>query len=252
MNPLQHGKENIDEAFPTEQPSFLDNVTEIPFSGASKDDLSNHASSKFKTKITLSVDASKHASLERTARSSIPHDKTKANHGTPFEQNSLNQEKNVSALTASNGPSPKPTDGSMPDGKTENSGDDIDHNTYPEGGLRAWSVVLGSFSGMTASFGILNIAGTFQAYVSTHELAHESPSTVGWIFSLFAFLTFFCGVQIGPIFDAKGPRWLVAAGTLFLVAGMMGVAESTSMSIILLTNMSSSRQLGLSVTRYFR
>jgi len=104
-----------------------------------------------------------------------------------------------------------------------------DDNTYPEGGFSAWLVVFGSFSGMVASFGILNSVGTFQAYLSTHQLAHHSPASIGWIFSIFAFLTFFCGVQIGPIFDAKGPRWLVAAGSVFLFAGLMGVAESTSM-----------------------
>ncbi len=105
-----------------------------------------------------------------------------------------------------------------------------DDHTYPEGGVAAWLVVFGSFSGMVASFGILNSVGTFQAYLSTHQLAQHSPSSIGWIFSLFAFLTFFCGVQIGPVFDAKGPRWLVAAGSIFLFAGLMGVAESTSMS----------------------
>ena len=107
--------------------------------------------------------------------------------------------------------------------------DEDEPSPYPEGGLRAWLVVFGSFSGMTASFGVLNMSGTFQAYLSTHQLANESPSSIGWIFSLYAFLTFFCGVQIGPVFDAKGPRWLVAAGSVFLFAGMMGAAESTSM-----------------------
>lgn len=33
--------------------------------------------------------------------------------------------------------------------------------TYPEGGLRAYLVVLGSFSGMIASFGLMNTVGTF-------------------------------------------------------------------------------------------
>ena len=111
-----------------------------------------------------------------------------------------------------------------------------DDHTYPEGGLTAWLVVLGSFSGMVASFGILNTVGTFQAYLSTHQLAQHSPSSIGWIFSIFAFLTFFCGVQIGPVFDAKGPRWLVAIGSILLFAGMMGVAESTSMSINPISN----------------
>ncbi|KAL8965216.1 MAG: hypothetical protein Q9197_006620 [Variospora fuerteventurae] len=90
--------------------------------------------------------------------------------------------------------------------------------TYPEGGLQAWLVVLGSFSGMLAAFGLMNIIGTFQAYLITHQLADTSPSTVGWIFSLYVFLAFGCGLQIGPIFDRKGPRWLVFAGSVCLVA----------------------------------
>lgn len=100
--------------------------------------------------------------------------------------------------------------------------------TYPEGGLGAYLVVLGSFSGMVASFGLMNSVGAFQAYLSTHQLSDHSPSAVGWIFGLYVFLTFFCGVQIGPVFDAKGPRMLVLGGTICLVAGLMGVASSTS------------------------
>ena len=103
-------------------------------------------------------------------------------------------------------------------------------NTYPEGGLRAWMVVYGSFSGMTASFGLMNTIGTYQAYLSTHQLAHLDPSTTGWVFSFYTFLSFFCGVQIGPFFDNKGPRALVAAGTLCLVVGVFGAAESTGQS----------------------
>lgn len=113
--------------------------------------------------------------------------------------------------------------------------DEDDGNTYPEGGLRAWLVVLGSFSGMVASFGNLNSTGTFQAYLSTHQLVHESPSAIGWIFSIYAFFTFFCGVQIGPVFDAYGPRWLVFAGSVLLFGGMMGVAESTKLWHFILT-----------------
>ena len=35
-------------------------------------------------------------------------------------------------------------------------GAENDDKFYPEGGLRAWLVVFGSFCGMTASFGIMN------------------------------------------------------------------------------------------------
>ena len=128
----------------------------------------------------------------------------------------------VSALDAS------PNRDSFETTKTGNIRDD-DNHSYPDGGSAAWLVVLGSWSGMVASFGILNTVGTFQAYLSEHQLAQHSTGSIGWVFSIFAFLTFFCGVQIGPIFDAKGSRWLVAAGTVCLFAGLMGTAESTSM-----------------------
>ena len=65
---------------------------------------------------------------------------------------------------------------------------------YPEGGLRAWLVVLGAFCGMVASFGIMNTVGTLQAYVMEHQLAGYSPDTVGWIFSIYIFLAFFWSV----------------------------------------------------------
>ncbi|KAL8816534.1 MAG: hypothetical protein Q9223_004469 [Gallowayella weberi] len=107
--------------------------------------------------------------------------------------------------------------------------------TYPEGGLRAWLVVFGSFCGMLASFGLMNIVGTFQAYLSTHQLANASPSAVGWIFSIYVFLAFGCGLQIGPVFDRKGPRWLVFAGTVCIVVGVIGVGNSTQFWHFVLT-----------------
>ena len=103
-----------------------------------------------------------------------------------------------------------------------------EETTYPEGGLRANLVVFGSFCAMLAGFGLLNSIGTFQAYLSTHQLSAYSESTVGWLSSIYVFLSFFCGVLIGPIFDAKGPRYLVATGSVCLIAGMMGMASSTS------------------------
>ena len=99
--------------------------------------------------------------------------------------------------------------------------------TYPEGGLQAWLVVFGSFCAMLAAFGLSNAIGTYQAYLSTHQLVNYDESTIGWIFSIYVFLAFFCGVQIGPVFDAKGPRWLILAGSVCLIAAVMGLAEAT-------------------------
>ncbi|KAJ5693176.1 hypothetical protein N7462_002599 [Penicillium macrosclerotiorum] len=91
---------------------------------------------------------------------------------------------------------------------------DDEGNIYPEGGLEAWLVVLGSFLGLFGSLGLVNTIGTFQAYIESHQLKDYSSGSIGWIFGMYAFLTFFCGVQIGPIFDARGPRLLVFAGSV--------------------------------------
>ncbi len=68
------------------------------------------------------------------------------------------------------------------------------------------------------ALGLMNTIGTFQAYLATHQLAHKTESSIGWIFGIYAFLSFFCGIQIGPVFDAKGPRWLVLAGSILILA----------------------------------
>lgn len=115
---------------------------------------------------------------------------------------------------------------------TGGGGGDHDHDgepteTYPEGGREAWLVVLGCWCGLTSSLGLMNSIATFQTYVSTHQLAGRSQGEIGWIFSLYTFLSFFLGVYIGPLFDLYGPRWLVAAGTVCIFAGLMLLSVST-------------------------
>ena len=128
-----------------------------------------------------------------------------------------------------------PESPSPPNDKTEKSDhtsplpqdDDTTPNelTYPEGGLPAWLSVLGAWSGMTAGIGLLNTVASLQSYLSTHQLRAYPLSTIGWIFSFQALLVFFCGIQIGPLFDAIGPRALVAAGSVLLVASLMVLGE---------------------------
>jgi hypothetical protein len=60
-----------------------------------------------------------------------------------------------------------------------------DETSYPEGGLRAWLVVFGSFCGMLASFGFMNTIGVFQTYLSNNQLKEYNESTIGWIFSVY-------------------------------------------------------------------
>ncbi|KAK4631260.1 Riboflavin transporter MCH5 [Fulvia fulva] len=105
---------------------------------------------------------------------------------------------------------------------------DDEGNTYPEGGLRAWSVVAGGFSGMMSCFGYMNTVGTYQAYLATHQLSSYSESTIGWIFSIYIFLAFGAGVQIGPLFDKYGPFWLIVTGSVctLLSIFLLGVCEA--------------------------
>ncbi|KZV95968.1 MFS general substrate transporter [Exidia glandulosa HHB12029] len=102
-----------------------------------------------------------------------------------------------------------------------------DSITYPEGGLTAWSVAFSAWCSMMAAFGIINSMGVFQAYVSTTLLPSYSPDAIGWIFGIYVFVSYFCGVQIGPIFDAKGPTLLLVAGSVCMVGSTFALAHCT-------------------------
>lgn len=52
-------------------------------------------------------------------------------------------------------------------------------NDYPEGGLRAWLVVLGSWCAMIPSMGLLNSLGILHAWTSDHQLKDYSESSIG-------------------------------------------------------------------------
>ncbi|KAL1304531.1 hypothetical protein AAFC00_003513 [Neodothiora populina] len=105
---------------------------------------------------------------------------------------------------------------------------DEDGITYPEGGWQAWGVVFGSFCAMLASLGTMNTIGVFQAYIASHQLAHYEESEIAWIFSVYSFLSFFGGVQIGPYFDLKGPRLLIFAGSICMIASMLILGSCTA------------------------
>lgn len=107
------------------------------------------------------------------------------------------------------------------DDSGESSDEDKEPVEYPEGGKEAWTVVFGSFVSMVASFGIMNTLGTLHAHLSADQLRNNTESEIGWIFGVYSFLSFFGGIQIGPIFDAFGPRWLLVAGTFCIVVGLM-------------------------------
>lgn len=92
---------------------------------------------------------------------------------------------------------------------------------YPEGGMRAWLVVFGSFCGMVAALGIMNTIGIYESYLAENQLSAYSRSSIGWIISVYVFLSFGAGLVIGPVFDYYGPRWLVLAGSILIMLSIM-------------------------------
>lgn len=92
---------------------------------------------------------------------------------------------------------------------------------FPEGGVKGWLVVLGSFCAMLSLFGLINSAAVFESYFSTNQLAGNTPSEIGWIFSLYLFIVFFVGIQVGPVFDRFGARVLVAVGSLLIFLSLL-------------------------------
>ncbi|KAI6262181.1 hypothetical protein MCOR19_001531 [Pyricularia oryzae] len=63
--------------------------------------------------------------------------------------------------------------------ETEKDADGID---YPEGGLKAWLVVLGSWCAMTAGLGIVNSTGIFEAYVPNTVLSSSSTLCLTFVY----------------------------------------------------------------------
>ncbi|KAK8022405.1 hypothetical protein PG993_013172 [Apiospora rasikravindrae] len=100
-------------------------------------------------------------------------------------------------------------------------------DAFPEGGLRAWLVVLSAFTMSFASFGFMVSIGTLQSYWHTHQLSHLASRDVGWIPSVFTYLSLALGLWVGPLFDRYGPRWIALAGSAGYLSMVFLLAECT-------------------------
>ncbi|KAF4551579.1 Riboflavin transporter MCH5-like protein 2 [Elsinoe fawcettii] len=96
----------------------------------------------------------------------------------------------------------------------------LERDDFPEGGFKAWSVVLGSWCAMTAAFGLLTSMGVMHAWLSTHQLKDHTYAETGWIFSTFTFLVYFGSIQIGPVFDTYGLKFTLIPGCIGLVISL--------------------------------
>ena len=119
---------------------------------------------------------------------------------------------------------------------------------YPEGGLKAYSVILGSFLGLIVNLGLINSIGAIQAYVSTHQLLNLKATSISWIFSIYLSLAYAGGIITGPIFDKRGPLEILIVATAFIFLGLMGAAQSVEIWQFILSFISLGVGSGLGTT----
>ncbi|KKZ68780.1 hypothetical protein EMCG_00993 [[Emmonsia] crescens] len=95
----------------------------------------------------------------------------------------------------------------------------------PNGGVRAWSVVLGSFLLQMSSFGYLNTCGTFQYYYQNIMLPGKNSSQLAWITTLQIAFFFACGPAVGKLVDVYGSRPVIApfAALAVISLGMLSL-----------------------------
>ncbi|KAL4990351.1 major facilitator superfamily domain-containing protein [Aspergillus falconensis] len=108
------------------------------------------------------------------------------------------------------------------------------HDAPPDGGLRAWSTVVGAFCGMVVSFGWISCIGVFIDYYKTHLLQGVSTSAITWITSLEYFMMFFGGPFVGVLFDNFGPHLILLIGSFLHIFGLMMFSISSKYYQILL------------------
>ncbi|GMM37877.1 Mch4 protein [Saccharomycopsis crataegensis] len=91
---------------------------------------------------------------------------------------------------------------------------------FPDGGVKAWSTVVGSFLGLVNCFGCINSISAIEAYIARNQLNHSSASTIGWIFSIYLCITLLCGILTGDFFDRNGPRIPISIGGVLSFVGV--------------------------------
>ncbi|KAH8692312.1 major facilitator superfamily domain-containing protein [Talaromyces proteolyticus] len=98
---------------------------------------------------------------------------------------------------------------------------DLSVPNFPDGGTKAWLVVLGAWCTSFASFGIVNSFGIYETHYIQTYLSSYPQSTIAWIGSVQAFAQFSATLISGPITDRYGPMVVIWPCSLLLVVAMM-------------------------------
>ncbi|KAL0571917.1 hypothetical protein V5O48_010048 [Marasmius crinis-equi] len=109
--------------------------------------------------------------------------------------------------------------------ENQHSGDPPDN--YPDGGVRAWLITLGTASTTFSTFGFVNSWGVFQSFYEENLLKGTSPSSIAWIGSIQYALIFLPGLLTGRMFDIGIFKIPFAIASVIIVASCFIIAECT-------------------------
>lgn len=105
---------------------------------------------------------------------------------------------------------------------------------FPDGGTRAWSVVIGALFMSFGTFGWINSFGVFQTYYEQYTFKDEAASNIAWIGSIQYGLIFIPALLTGRLLDLGYYNGPLAISSVFYVAALFLVAEcKTFLQVIL-------------------
>ncbi|KAI5990673.1 MFS general substrate transporter [Pisolithus albus] len=105
---------------------------------------------------------------------------------------------------------------------------------FPDGGMRAWSVVIGALLMSFGTFGWINSFGVFQTYYQQNTFQNQSASNISWIGSIQYGLIFIPALFTGRLLDLGYYNGPLAISSVFYIAALFLVAEcKTFLQVIL-------------------
>lgn len=102
-----------------------------------------------------------------------------------------------------------------------------DPDYFPDGGVRAWLMVLCAFLASFMTWGMTTSFGVFTTYYQTVLLTDSSSFQIGWISSVQTGLIFLGGLFTGKLFDAGYFIYLELFGAIVTFVCFMLIAQST-------------------------
>ncbi|EDN07412.1 monocarboxylate permease-like protein [Histoplasma capsulatum] len=107
------------------------------------------------------------------------------------------------------------------EGDSGNCVDSKPNDSYPDGGVRAWAVAIGTSGILCTTFGLANAFGVLQEYYASHQLSSTSQSAISWIGSLQICALFSGALVGGPLFDRYGAKVIWPSAVLYVFSIML-------------------------------